>query len=165
MIWKVSWRSKNCPDNSENVCGWYKKCPDDLESIRTILKCPDNLKKMCRADLKSVRMICKIAWRSKKCPDNQENVSGWYGQCPADFQSVWMIWKVSWRPKNCPKKYFWFLDDLKSVWIIWKISWRFKRGCNKYCIYSIKKSIKCLRANSFPYKYTLWSISFYHSCA
>ena len=91
MIWKVSWRSKKCPENLENVSGW-----------------------------------------SKKCLDNLENVSGWYGKC---------------------------LGDLKNVWIIWKVSWQFKRGCHKFWIYiQLKKSIKCLSANSFPYKCTLWSI-------
>ena len=174
MIWKVSRQSKKCPDNlKKKVSGWPGKLLDNLESVRIIWKmCPDGgesvrmikkvselsgkyldnlksvrlIKKMCPADLKSVRMIWKVSWRSKKCPENLENVSGWSKKCLDNLENV-----SGWYGK-C-------LGDLKNVWIIWKVSWRFKRGCHKFWIYiQLKKSIKCLSANSFPYKCTLWSI-------
>ena len=81
MIWKVSWQSKKCPDNLENVSGWYGKCPEDL---------------------KSVKMISKVSRQSKKCPDNLENVSGWSKKslndlevCPDNLEIFRMILKVS----------------------------------------------------------------------
>ena len=126
MIWKVSWRSKKCPDNLQNVSGWYGKCLDDQKSVWIIWKVsgPDNLK--------SVRIIWKVSWRSKKCLINLENVSEWSKKCLNNLKNV-----SRWYGK-CP-------GDLKNVWIIWKVSCRFYWECNKFCIYSIKGINKLLK--------------------
>ena len=45
----------------------------------------------------------------------------------------------------------------KNVWMVWKISWRSKKGLNFVNIH-FKKSMKCLSAHSFPFRYTPWCI-------
>ena len=84
MIWKVSVRSKQCPDDLENVSRQSKKSSDDLE--------------MCRGDLESFRTILKVSGYFRNEWDNLERV--WMIQ-----NCVCMIWKVSRRSGK-------FTDDL-----------------------------------------------------
>ena len=81
--------------------------------------------------LKNIRMIWKLSEQSKKCPNNLENVSGWwYGKCPGDLKILGKSGK--------------FPDDLKRD----VLNFAFR----------LKKSIKCLSANSF-FCLEIWDFS------
>ena len=54
--------------------------PDNLENVRMLHKIS-----------KYVQIIWKVSKKSKKCPDNLENVSGSSGKCLDDLESFLMI--------------------------------------------------------------------------
>ena len=90
MIWKVSWQSKKCPDNLQNVLNYHYKCTPwstfgpflCLRSCKhTFYRHLSRIRKLTRF----TRFIWKV-FATKSC-------------CPESFHSFW-LWLAIWNAKH-----------------------------------------------------------------